>query len=448
MFLVLAATAFVLQPNGAQAASRLALTAAVAEQGTVVIDDYEETLGADRAVRDGHVYSDKAPGQPIAGVPLWWLYRAVGGEEGTELRVDGNLGLWWQTLWFSAFPAAVLVVLLFRSGRAQAGSSNRTAALSAVALFGGSILLPFTTELFGHVLAACLGFGSFVVLRGRNGESSGLVVAGILAGGAVLVEYTTVMVVAVLTVAAMILNGRDSWKFLAGGAIPAVALATYHSIAFGGPLEHAYKYSVFEFHQNSVGGIGVPDAGTLAAVLVGPRGLFTLTPVVAVSLAGLIAARRRLQKVDFLVPAAILAVYLLFASGWLDATGGASPGPRHLIPALPFLIFGMNEALTRWRTLSVAVSAVSVSGMVLATVGDPLLPSDVEPAIAEWWTRIAAGDGARTVFEPVLGHGGWIVVMLLTAAAILHLWKMVGDQPSSTSRASDSFTPDETPVRP
>ena len=58
----------------------LALTAAIWDDGTLVLDRYEAQLSVDRAVRDGHLYSDKAPGQPLLAVPFYAMYRGVGGE--------------------------------------------------------------------------------------------------------------------------------------------------------------------------------------------------------------------------------------------------------------------------------------------------------------------------------------------------------------------------------
>ena len=56
---------------GEQQGSRYALTAALWDQQTVVIDDYSHLLVRDRAVIDGVTYSDKAPGQPFLAVPFF-----------------------------------------------------------------------------------------------------------------------------------------------------------------------------------------------------------------------------------------------------------------------------------------------------------------------------------------------------------------------------------------
>src|SRR5690606_19228103 len=58
---VLAATSYFAGPPAWNQNSRLALTRALVEQGTTVIDDHHATTG-DKSRRDGHFYSDKAPG--------------------------------------------------------------------------------------------------------------------------------------------------------------------------------------------------------------------------------------------------------------------------------------------------------------------------------------------------------------------------------------------------
>src|SRR5688572_15493735 len=54
--------------------SRLALTRALVERHTTIIDDYHETTG-DKSFRDGHFYSDKAPGTSLlATIPYSALH--------------------------------------------------------------------------------------------------------------------------------------------------------------------------------------------------------------------------------------------------------------------------------------------------------------------------------------------------------------------------------------
>src|SRR5438876_3836154 len=66
---LLASYAYFYQAGGWNQNSRFDLVRALVERGTVRIDAYADNTG-DKTVFDGHVYSDKAPGQALAAVPL------------------------------------------------------------------------------------------------------------------------------------------------------------------------------------------------------------------------------------------------------------------------------------------------------------------------------------------------------------------------------------------
>ena len=56
--------------------SRLDLTMALVDKGTLSIDDYYTNTG-DYAAFEGHFYTDKAPGVSFLGVPVYAVYKAV-----------------------------------------------------------------------------------------------------------------------------------------------------------------------------------------------------------------------------------------------------------------------------------------------------------------------------------------------------------------------------------
>ena len=146
----------------AQPASRSRLTAALWDRHTVSLEAYEGVLGVDVVVFDGELRSDKAPLQPLLGTLPYAAYRAVGGEPATVLRRHENLDVWWQTWWASVLPFALLLVLM---RRAAARLDEGYAVPVALALGFGTLLLPYSTELYGHVLGALLAFGVRSMLR-------------------------------------------------------------------------------------------------------------------------------------------------------------------------------------------------------------------------------------------------------------------------------------------
>jgi len=89
--IVLLAVALVpfVQDLTAQPAIRYAQTAAMVDRGTIQLDAYERVVGVDKVVRDGHIYGDKAPLQPVVAMPVYRLARSGAGDR----RRHGIVGL-------------------------------------------------------------------------------------------------------------------------------------------------------------------------------------------------------------------------------------------------------------------------------------------------------------------------------------------------------------------
>jgi hypothetical protein len=101
------------------------------------------------------------------------------------------------------------------------------------------------------------------------------------------------------------------------------------------------------------------------------RGLFFLSPVTALALGfGLARATRR---ADVTTTTAMVAFIVLLCAngGYYMWWGGAAAGPRHLVPVIGFLAFGLAAAWeTRAAPLAGLLVAVSiVNALVLTGVG-------------------------------------------------------------------------------
>jgi hypothetical protein len=422
----------------AQQASRYVFTAAIWDGHTIRLDDYAAVdppvLGVDRAVKDGHTYSDKAPLQPVLAVPFYAVYRAVGGEPAIERRIDENLGLWWITFWMATVPAAILAALMYQVGRRYSPDASLPA---TVGLVFGSILLPFAAVLFGHSLVALLAFAGFAVLSG-DVTNRRLVGAGALLGAAVAAEYTAAIAVVVVAGYALWRAGRRVVWFVAGGIPFAVGLGWYHTLAFGTPLTHPYRYSAFTEVRDEAAGLLEnfsrfhPEHAL--QVFVDGRGFLIATPIVLVALVGLAAmirpgaSERRAEAVVSLV---MFAGFLVIPLFWGNPWGGDSPGARYMTPALPFMVVGATWAFNRARLVGrlravvVAAAAIGIVTMLLATITDPLIP-DEAPVSIRWWLELAVdGDIVPTVFTIAIGPLGWavqavLVVVVARALAVAH----------------------------
>jgi hypothetical protein len=419
---VFVASAFIVQPLMAQQASRMALTAAIAEHGTVRIDRSEEALGLDFAKKDGHLYSDKAPAQPVLAVAPYLAYKAVGGESAEILRVRDNLGLWWISLWSAALPAAALVVVMSRLARSW---SPRWSLPAALAMAFGSLLFPFGSLLFSHAASAALVAGGLLVWRRDPVERRDLLLAGALLGGALAVEYTAVVALAVVGLASLL---RDRWaaRWLAfGAAVPVAVVMGYHWIAFGGPFEVPYRYHNLGLHNSAAAGLTLPTAERLWTLATSEKGLFLLTPIVLVAVAGLVlAARERSEhRVELAVVTAVFLGFVVIQAGAADLTGGDSLGPRYVIPGLPALVIGVAVLWERAPRICAVTAGVSATIMVLATYTDPLLSVHETQVIRDWLDLLGDGDVVDTVLQPVMGRAGVAVLLAATfalAMAALH----------------------------
>lgn len=414
----------------AQTSPRWAFAGAVVDDGTTRLDDYTAIFAADDyAEVDGHVHLDKAPGQPVLAVPLYASARAVGAEPARELRVDENLGAWWITLWTAVVPTAALCALMYLAARR---TSPETAVAAALGLTFGTILPVVSTTMYGHSLSALLGFSAWLVARRAAGRdrSAGadpaplrpglLAGAGALAGAAVCVEYTLAFVA--LALAGWLLwagAGRRLGWYVVGGLPFALALAAYNVATFGSPLASAYS-SKPAFEQTPTV-VGLPDPGTGLAALVGSRGLFVLTPVVLVAVGGAVLLWRERRHRDQVVVAGVVLVGLwLVHAGWPNPWGGEVPGPRYLVPALPFLAVPLARA---WQRVPLAALAAAVVGAVVMGLGvlTEHLVGHGAQVVPTYLENLRVQGLNPTVLTMGLGPAGWLVHLALVAGAVLWL---------------------------
>lgn len=414
----------VLQPFMAQQISRYALTASLVDEGTVSIEAYRDRIGVDRAERDGVLYSDKAPGQPVLAVPAYVVWRGLGGHPATETTGFADLGLWAVSLVSAALPAVALAVLMRRLAL-RCCPERATEAALALAL--STLLLPFATLLFSHVLSALCGLAAYLLATRERATPWHLAAAGAVAGFGVTVEYTTGVLVLILGVLVVVRHRIGALWFALGGVPLAVLLGWYHTLAFGGPFEVGYRYSQFAEHQSGVVGVRPPDPGTTFTVLFAERGLFVLTPIVLVGVVGLVTmlVRRQEPRTDVIVSLVVFGVFVAIMGGWSNPWAGASPGARYVTAGLPFLAGGVAWA---WKRAPALVAAAAIAGglaMGIATFTLPLA-QPTEPSALLWWIgRAGEGRWADTLLTGALGD--WAILLPLAAAIAVGVVLLYGE---------------------
>jgi hypothetical protein len=406
------------QAMTAQPAARYALTGAIWEHHTVDVGRYPVLI--DRATLDnGELRSDKAPGQPLLAVPAFALGRLAGVEPATHPRFAENLGLWWVTLFSTVLPLALLAVLL---RRVAVGLGSTAPTIVALVIVFGTTIADVATQLFGHALAALFAYGAWYVLRGaaRDGRAP-WVVGGLLAGCAVITEYTTFLIGLVLA-AFVLWRARERFLWFVLGALPAAAVgAIYDQIAFGAPWR--VSYSTKHVRAGGFFGINPPHLRIFLRVVFDQKGLLALTPIVvlAVVLACMQARRPGPGRVDAIVTLACFVLLLLVQSGWTNPWGGEYAGPRYLIPALPFLAAPLAVGWQRVRPLAIALSLWSVAIMSLSYITDGLVPTNGS-AMSLWFQRIGDRAFTPTIFTMTFGGAGTLFHVVLAVGAGVGLW--------------------------
>jgi hypothetical protein len=358
--------------------------------------------GCDLSYWNGHYYVAKPPGLAELLLPFYSGLDAV-----DLLPTRGATVVWLLGLLGVVVPAFVLLLLV---RRVVDGLTPGYGTLSAATLGLATLILPFSTVLFAHVPAALLSFGAFVLLlRSRRAPGWLLVgAAGAASGLAVVLEYPYVVVGATLCVVAMVDSPRlrRGLAYAAGVAVGVAPLFLYNLFAFGSVTHLSAVGAIVEAgtsghdivgaHDAGLFGISVPRPGIVAALLLRPRGMLVLTPIVAAGAVGLWCLYRRGRRYESITAAVVVAVSWCWNAGVLHPYGGpfggTSPGARYLIGTLPFLALGLGEAYRRAPYATGALALVSAGWMAAVTSTIPL-----HTDISDWLGWVASGEFAESV---------------------------------------------------
>lgn len=435
---VLLLTGLVIHDWSSQPASRYLLTVAAVDDHALELDPYEAYLGIDQAHFDGHLYTDKAPYQPLLGAPTYQAYRWAGGDPFPQGFSRGrfsegtNYGLWWVTLWTATIPAAALAVVVRRM---VARTDPAVATPVALAIVLGTTILPFAGWLFGHVLAALCIAGAWHLLRRDRpaGSTRSAFLAGCLLGMAIGTEYTVALIAAIFLVDVLLERIWSRVVALSTGTVVAtIPMLLYNWAVFRDPFETAYQGHLKSFQGKGALGVynlQLPRMGELGKALVGSRGLLVLTPIVLLAVLGAMVAiaTRSPHRRDAWVALAALAGMVVASTG-IDGLGGDSPGPRYLIPALPLLATPLAEA---WRRIPRACAAFAAFGgvwMWIASITTPAIDTSHPAPLRFWIDRLRDNDLATNVLTG--RHHGWVPLVaaaagLVAAGAAVHLSRTV-----------------------
>ena len=433
----------------------------------------------DKAWVDGHFYSVKSPGMAALTTPLYdaieglggnklaraaahnvdqtahpkWLYDGVipienfgyNVERGqvVQASVERLTPIVWALTLLGAVIPAVLLLLAVRWAADRFVPGYGTAA--AITLGLTTVVMTFAAEFFSHVISAGFAFAAFCLLmRERDREPNlGLVAgAGLLAGLAVTFEFQTGLVGIVLFGYA--LSRRTDWLrraavYGAGAVAGALPMLAFNYWAFGNPLKLAYGYAVdfpgasghdvLGLNSSGFFGITAPRFDSALSLLLAGRGLLVLTPILIMAVVGVFMMRRDGHRAEANTILAVALVYFLYNSGYWLPYGGGTPGPRFLIPALPFVAIGLAYAYKRLPALTLGLAIPSGLMMLAATLTYPLLGKQGTGTWADWLTD---GRLEHTVLTAFGVSNAWLAIAPFLAAILMAVVLAVRATPSTS----------------
>jgi hypothetical protein len=414
--LLLGCYGYFYQAGGWNQNSRFDLVRAVVEDGSLRIDRFEKNTGDD-SVKDGHYYCDKAPGASWLCLPT---YAAAFHLAGAPARPDPGWLAWavWLSIVFAISVPSVIAALFLARLMRRLGAGEAASWVVALGWALGTMALPYSTLLYGNQLAGSLlliAFSLFVDIRhGQPATPWRMAIAGVLIGFAGATEYPAALIALPVAVYALwFIRVRSCLWAALGGVVPLLALAWYHTAAFGSPTAFPYNYSVWpQPHTGWFMGIGKPNFTALGNILVGEfRGLLFTTPWLALAVPGAVALWVRPgRRAEVAVCAVSVLLFLWLNSSIPPWDGGWAAGPRYLVPMLPFLAVlaggvpawlwpeaaaGPRVASTRkvGAVIIAVLLAYSVAHMFAATAVKPEIDGKIKRPYAQFvWPRFVDGD--------------------------------------------------------
>jgi hypothetical protein len=416
--------AYFYQAGGWNQNSRFDLVRAVTNDHSLRIDPYEKNTG-DKALHEGHYYSDKAPGLALSAIPIAEAGRLALLAGGGDPESFAGLAFlsYLSTVFTVGLLTALAGVVLF--DLAMALGSSVSGALFAATAFGLATPMWTHATLFqGHAMAAAgllLAFAATMRIgpdRDSRANTTLAAIAGVSAGWATVAEFPAAIPAAVIALWALVRARSLGYEralrvmaALSGGALVCAAvLMAFQYACFGSPFHIAYTSEEgFEGMKQGFFGLSLPRMIRLRRILVGEfRGLLPLAPLLALAPIGIVAVVRRARGAA-IVSALIALYFVLLNASYTYWEGGWSFGPRHLAPGIPFACLWLAAVWTSAPKLARVVLAATwiwgaaLSLVAVSTMAQP--PAVFQRPVAELlWPAFRDGDLALST--QTFAHGG------------------------------------------
>lgn len=366
--------------------TRMSLACSIYKDGTTIIDPYADRT-EDKAFFNGHYYCDKAPGLSLAASAVMPVLQAGARLFSTELCSPA--GFKWLHYLLSAIflglttaaASLLLFEILFYIGAGISGSF-----ILSVAWVLGTISFTYSTHFYDHQFASILILAAvYLILTGakenKDISPARVIIASFLLSYAVISEYTSAVTAVIVGVYLITKLKSKTRIFLIvlGGAVPAALLAYYNYISFGSVFSIGYFHEAHPYFNEQmskgIGGVTYPSIKAMAALLFSPqRGLFWSSPFLLLAVFGFRHLIKKDRGLGIVCLTAVLARYLINSS-YYDYMGGFTPGPRFIVPALPFLIIAGGALWSRsGRAIKLLMAGLCLGSVVVNTALNALEP--------------------------------------------------------------------------
>lgn len=391
---LLLATCVLTQPQtGWNVNARIDLVFAVVDHGELTIDRYHAvapTSTYDKALFEGHYYSDKIIGLSLVAIPVYAVIRGVSNLFDVEPTFQVSQFLLTRfTVGVSAAAAAVLMALVML----RLGGRPRRVILTVAGVFYGSMLFGYSSIFYPYLPGIAMCLGAVLLLHSPPFSVRKAAGVGGLLGSALLFDLTFNIVVAVIGVLFLMAVHRlprpQWWRAAAvaavAAALPLMIFFVYSVYIFGKPTI-PYSYEVSEYFRegmsNGVMGVTAPKAVPMVFLSVHPyRGILFWSPWLLMVLVASVSVIRRKHSLRPIAIAGLVTFigYFLFNAGYYQWWGGSAMGPRLMMPmfaVVPLVLVAAcrDDAPTwMWRPLTVTLGiAVALSlpvGMINPQIG-------------------------------------------------------------------------------
>lgn len=399
------------------------LTSAIVDDQTFRIDNAIRRFGdtQDKSFYEGHYYSEKAAGISILGVPFYFLLRLF------RVHIDASLYLFWLKLLCVTIPSIIFVMFLTRFWERMFNGPWNT--LVAFVYMFGTVAFPYSLQFISHHLTGVALFLSFyfawAARQDEKSESGLVIVSGIFAGAALIMEYPAILQVGILFfyVLFRFQSVRKTMLFIAGVVPFGIFVLGYNYSIFGTPFDVTYRHSlVLNVSWD------LPRLKALIGLLLSrSRGLFFYSPVLLLSVPGIYQLIKNNKfRFEGIFILAIVLFSVLVHAGMSNWDAGWSLGPRYLAPTVPFLMTATAFYLSKETSFKtskmfffITASIVSIFMITVGTITFPFPAQEISNPVFSLFVPMMLHDAYSLNIPELLGVHGLAVALLFYTTLII-----------------------------